>query len=76
MAKSISHAARGHIGVLVRRGADPEDIEAARAELKAVMAEEYIQRLVAEAPPITETQRAKLAAILVPVPVEDGGRVE
>lgn len=45
--------------------ADPERIEEARTELKYTTATDYIGRLVAEAPPLTELQRARLAALLL-----------
>ncbi len=34
-------------------------------DLKAARASEYVRRLVSEAPPLTELQRARLAALLL-----------
>jgi hypothetical protein len=34
-------------------------------QIKAARASEYVQRLVDEAPPLTELQRARLAALLL-----------
>lgn len=62
---SATHVARGRLGGLTRTGASPERIEAARCEIKAATAEDYIRRLVDEAPPLTEVQRARLAALLL-----------
>jgi len=64
-------AARSRLGGLVRRGCEPERIEAARAELEAAKRDAEpdryaaaIERLIAKAPPLTAEQRAKLAALL------------
>jgi hypothetical protein len=59
---SRSHALRGS---LKSRKATPETVEATRSELKALSAANYITRLVDEAPPLTEVQRARLAALLL-----------
>ncbi len=45
----------------------PEDTETAdslRRDLRAARAEDYIKKLVAEAPPLSETQRDRLALLL------------
>ncbi|MBQ0902676.1 hypothetical protein [Micromonospora sp. U21] len=42
---------------------DPDTI-AAQRDFRAERAEDYIRRLVDEAPPLTEEQRARLAALL------------
>lgn len=60
-----SHQARGAIGGLKRTGASPDRIEAARTELKYATASDYIARLVDAAPPLSEVQRARLAALLL-----------
>lgn len=44
---------------------DAEGIADARRELKAAMAEAYVEKLVAEAPPLTVDQLATLTRILV-----------
>lgn len=63
---ATSHAQRGKIGGLVRRGASPERIAEARAALKAAGLHEKIRAAVAEWPPLTDEQRIELAAILHP----------
>jgi hypothetical protein len=58
---------RGRVNALQRhRRPDDPELAAARVELKVISAEEYIKRLVAEAPPLTAEQRDKLAGILRP----------
>jgi hypothetical protein len=64
--------ARAHVGKefarAKRHNQDPETTPAvvkARRTYKAVSAEEYIRRIVAEAPPLTPRQRADLAALLL-----------
>lgn len=44
----------------------PEATEAARLEHRAAMVEEYIDKLVASAPPLDDATRARLAALLRP----------
>ena len=63
--KSESHQRRGALGGLTRVRAEPERIEEARAELKFTTATDYVRRLVDEAPPLTELQRARLATLLL-----------
>lgn len=46
------------------RGDSAASADAAR-DLRAVKLEEYIQRVVDEAPPLTDEQRSRLAGILV-----------
>lgn len=43
------------------------DLTELRAELRTATAAEYIRRLVDGAPPLSEHQRARLAALLRPV---------
>ena len=66
--KSESHQRRGALGGLTRVRAEPERIEEARAELKFTTASDYVKRLVDELPPLTEVQRARLAALLLSGP--------
>ena len=49
----------------------PKVVEADRT-LKALRLQEYIKRNLAEAPPLSEEQRAKLAELLRPVRVGGG----
>jgi hypothetical protein len=46
-----------------RAPGDP-DLVAARRDLRAARAEDYIKRLVDSAPPLTEAQRSRLAVLL------------
>lgn len=60
---------RARVAALSRdRKPDDPDLLAAkrdlRASLSAARAEEYISRLVAEAPPLTDDQRSRIAALL------------
>lgn len=48
------------------RSPDDPVLVAARLALRASRAEDYIKRLVAEAPPLTPEQRDRLAVILKP----------
>lgn len=53
---------RGRIGLLVARGAPPEDVAKARADL--ALLEQRIEKLIAAAPPLTAEKKARLAALL------------
>jgi hypothetical protein len=57
---------RGRIGGLTRRGAPPEKIEQARADLAAETMAAWIKRKLAAAPPLTESQLARIRAALPP----------
>lgn len=63
----ITHRRARLAGLTKNRPAGDPDIDDARRDLKATRAEEYIRRLVDEAPPLTPDQRNRLAAILRPV---------
>jgi hypothetical protein len=54
---------RARVANAVLRG-DEEAADEARRDLKAARAEDYIRKLVDEAPPLTTDQRASLAALL------------
>lgn len=56
---------RGRVGALSRsrQPNDPELI-AARRNLKALKLEEHIRRVIAEAPPLTDEQRQRIAGLL------------
>lgn len=58
-----------HNGLKSRYGADAPETLAARAELKALAAEEYIEKILFEPPALPVESRAKLAGLLL-----DGGR--
>jgi hypothetical protein len=63
---STPHAARARLAAAVRHQHPDSSVEELRRELKLSNAEQYITRLVDSAPPLTEAQRARLAALLVP----------
>lgn len=63
--QSAAQSARNRVGVAVRRGT-AADIERARRDLAAAKLEEYIQRVVDAAPPLTDAQRERLALLLNP----------
>jgi hypothetical protein len=48
------------------RGDDSLEATEARLALREAVAEKYIRKLVAKAPPLTETQRERLALLLNP----------
>ena len=56
---------RARVASLSRsRTADDPDLVAARRNLKAARLAEYIERVVAEAPPLTIEQRNRLSVLL------------
>jgi hypothetical protein len=58
---------RGAVAVNTRHhGPDDARTLDARRELRAARAEDYIRKLVESAPPLTEAQRSRLAAMLRP----------
>jgi hypothetical protein len=59
---------RARVAALSRdRKPDDPDLLAAKQDLRASRAEEYIKRVVADAPPLTQDQRARLAVLLLKV---------
>jgi hypothetical protein len=59
---------RARVASLTRsRSADDPDLITARQRLKAARVEDYITRVVAEAPPLTPEQRDRIASLLRPV---------
>lgn len=67
MATSSITSRRARLAALGRHrsAGDPEITEAAR-DLKEAVAEDFIRRLVAEAPPLSDDQRTRLASLLAP----------
>jgi len=62
---SAVHKAASTVGLLTRyKGADHPETQAARVELKAERIADYIEKAVAEAPPLTDEQRARLSSLL------------
>ncbi|MFD1210966.1 hypothetical protein ACFQ36_02785 [Arthrobacter sp. GCM10027362] len=57
--------ARARLGVAARTGSQ-QDIAEARRDLAAANLEAYIQRTVAEAPPLTQEQLDRIATLLRP----------
>ncbi len=57
---------KSRLGAIQRHHPDDhEAIDRARAELKDAKAQEYVRKLVSEAPPLTPEQRDRLAIILL-----------
>ncbi len=62
---STTLSKRGRLNALRRyRNDDDPDVLAAAADLRAARAEDYVRQLVEDAPPLTQAQRRRLAAIL------------
>lgn len=58
---------RGRVASLSRsRPSDDVDLVEARRQLAAANLEQYVARVVADAPPLTNDQRARIAALLRP----------
>jgi len=56
---------RGRVAALSRsRAADDPELLDARAELRAARLEEYVERVLAEAPPLTPERRRAIAGLL------------
>jgi hypothetical protein len=56
---------KARVGALSRsRNSEDPDLVTARASLKAARVEDYITRVVNEAPPLTAEQRERLAVLL------------
>lgn len=63
---AVAHE-RARVAALSRSRAESDpDLVKARATLKAAKLEEYVARAVADAPPLSDEQRARIAAILRP----------
>jgi hypothetical protein len=64
--ETAKHRARV-AGITLKRGADDPEVEMARRDLEVSKLADHIQRVLAQAPPLTGQQRAKLAELLRPV---------
>jgi len=65
---------RARIASLSRsRPADDPDLLEARRNLRAIRLQEYVEKVVAEAPPLTDEQRHRIAQLLAPNVVVGGG---
>ncbi|HEY3925008.1 MAG TPA: hypothetical protein VGL75_10650 [Acidothermaceae bacterium] len=63
---STIRSARGRYGAAKRHHSDdPGIIEATLRELKDAQAQDYIRRLIDEAPPLSPAQRDRLAILLL-----------
>lgn len=61
-------SARGSVAALSRsRSADDPELVEARNRLAAANIEDYVSRVVRDAPPLTPEQRDRIAALLAPV---------
>ena len=59
---------RGRVAALTRsRSADDPDLVAARRRLLEARTVAYLERVLAQAPPLTDEQRTRLAELLAPV---------
>lgn len=58
--------ARSRLGIAVRRGDDPGQIRALRAEVRAARTADFLRQQLAADPPIPPAHRAELAALLLP----------
>jgi hypothetical protein len=62
---------RARLAALERHNASPERLDAQRRDLRAIRTEDYLRKVLAEAPPLTSEQIARLRALLPPLS-EDG----
>lgn len=60
-------SARGRLGYAKRIG-DPQTITDAKRDLAAANLQQYIEKVVSTAPPLTDEQRDRLAALLRSTP--------
>ncbi len=65
MAQSIAQQARGRLAAASVIG-DPELVARCRAELQAAKLEQHIRQVVDAAPPLSPSQRERLALLLCP----------
>jgi hypothetical protein len=61
---------RSQIALAKRRDPDA-DVTELRVRLRAERAQEYIERLLEQAPPLTDEQRTRLAELLAPIRRKD-----
>lgn len=64
---------RARVASLSRsRASNDPDLVSARQRLRDARVDEYINKLVSEAPPLNDHQRRLLAGLLQPLPTEGG----
>jgi hypothetical protein len=61
---SVNQARARRAGLSRGQHPDPERIRAAKRDLEAAKLEAYVQRVVAEAPPLTQEQASRIAGLL------------
>lgn len=71
MSEMPAHRAR--LAATLRHHPDADTTEI-RRDLRAAKLADYIRKVVDEAPPLTDAQRERLAAILSPAATSAGGR--
>lgn len=64
---------RASIAARARHAPDDPQTDA-RRDLRAANLEQHVRRIVDQAPPLTDEQRNKIAALLRPSPDSGGGR--
>lgn len=67
MSKPWTKARSEYANLCKKRGPDDPEAVAKRVELRALKLEDYVQRVLSEAPPLTDEQRTRLADLLRPV---------
>lgn len=61
-------AARNRLAITARHHSDnPDRITEARRELAAAKIHDYVEKVLAQAPPLTDEQRTRLADLLRPI---------
>lgn len=67
MSTPSPQVAKARATIAGKRRQNPQaDVTELQRNLRALKAEEYISRLVDEAPPLSSAQRSRLAALLAP----------
>ncbi|MQA15520.1 MAG: hypothetical protein GEV09_15530 [Pseudonocardiaceae bacterium] len=65
--ETTQHARRrGQLTIAIRYARDENERDHARRELRTFVLGEHIKQVVDQAPPLTDEQRARLAALLRP----------
>jgi hypothetical protein len=64
LSKAAAHHRARVAGLSRDRKPDDPDLVGARLELRALRLEDYVAQVLAEAPPLTNEQRSRIAALL------------
>lgn len=67
MSKPWTKARSEYANLCKKLDPDNPQVVAKRAELRALKLEDYVKRVLEEAPPLTDEQRTRLADLLRPV---------